>query len=124
MQPVCSDFLEYSIKFLENPLENDENLSYFPSINNPNTFNRPNQTFSNGSNNNGGNMFNDILPNPNPNPISTLSTNTFLNNRQQPYKPVSTMTFPPQAQIRNDENVYHTNHPYANSVRISFDQSD
>lgn len=100
----------------ENLLENDDNLSYFPSINNPNHLNRGQGTFLNNSNNTG--LFNDLLPNP-------ISTNTFLNNRQQPtYKPPSTMTFAQQQQqqvqqsqsTRNDENVFHNNHPHGNSV--------
>jgi hypothetical protein len=63
-------------------------------------------------------LFNDILSNNNNNPISTLSTNTYVNNRQQqPYKPLSTtMTYPQQQQIRNDENVFHNNHQHVNSV--------
>jgi hypothetical protein len=99
-------------------LENDDNLLYFPSINN---LNRQQQTFLSGSNTNNG-LFNDILPNNNP--ISTLSTNTFVNNRQQPYKPISTMAYPQQQQqqhqMRNDENAFHNNHQHASSVRISF----
>jgi hypothetical protein len=105
--------------------KNDDNLSYFPSINNPN---RSQQTFLNGSNNPPNGLFTDILPNNNTNtnnPISTLSTNTFLNNRQQQsYKPLSTMIFPSQQQqqqqMRNDENVFHNNHQHANS----FDDDD
>jgi len=97
---------------------------YFPSINN---LNRQQQTFLSGSNNNNTNngLFNDILSNNNNNnPISTLSTNTFVNNRQQSYKPISTMAYPQQQQhqhqMRNDENAFHNNHQHASSVRISF----
>lgn len=109
-----------NLSFVENLLENDDNLSYFPSINNPHHLNRGQQTFLGSSTNTG--LFNDLLPNSTNNPISTLSTNTFLNNRQQQtYKPLSTMTFPPQQQqqsTRNDENVFHNNHPHANSVSL------
>lgn len=102
-------------------LENDDNLSYFPSINNSN---RVQPTFLNNTNNG---LFNDLLPNNsyNTNPVSTLGTNTFGNNRQQSYKSLSNIIYPQQQQaqaqaqqqqIRNDENVFHNNQPYANSV--------
>ena len=119
LQLVCSNNLLHCNSFLANLLENDDNLSYFPAINNPNHSSRSQQIFLNGSNNTG--LFNDILSNNNP--ISTLSTNTFLNNRQQqqqqqPYKPLSAIPFPPQQQTRNDENVFHNNHPHPSSVRM------
>ncbi|CAF4656706.1 unnamed protein product [Rotaria sp. Silwood1] len=102
--------------------KNDDNLLFFPTINNnTNSLNRQQQTFLTGTNNNG--LFNDILLNNNTNnPISTLSTNTLINNRQPSYKSLSTIGFPPQPQqqIRNDENVFHNNHQYASS----FDDDD
>ncbi|CAF1653925.1 unnamed protein product, partial [Adineta ricciae] len=96
------------------PPKNDDNLLYFPSINN---LNRSQQTYLSSSNTNHG-LFNDILPTNNNNtnnPISTLSTNTFINNRQQqqqqqqPFKPPTAFSYPQQHQIRNDENVFHNN---------------
>jgi hypothetical protein len=128
LQTIAASKFIFSFKiqiyFLENLLENDDNLSYFPSINNPNHLNRSQQIFLNGPPNNTNNgLFNDILStsnnnNNNNNPISTLSTNTFVNTRQQQlFKPLSTLTFPQQQQTRNDENVFHNNHPHTNSVQ-------
>ncbi|CAF1357655.1 unnamed protein product [Adineta steineri] len=123
------------------PSKNDDNLLYFPSINNLNRQQQQQHTYLTGSNNTNG-LFNDILPNNNnnnnnnnntTNPISTLSTNTFMNNRQQPFKSISTMAYPQQQQqqqqqqqhqqqqqLRNDENVFHNNHPHPNN----FDDDD
>jgi len=124
LQQVCLNILfKFDLISKKNLLENDDNLSYFPSINHPNNLNRQQQTFLNGSNNNNNNnncLFHDILSNNNTNttnPISTLSTNTFVNNRPQIFKSLSTMPYPQQQLIRNDENVFHNNHQHGNNVR-------
>jgi len=96
--------------------KNDDNLSYFPSINNSNNINLQQQTFLNYSNNTNNGLFNGILSNNNNNPISTLANNR----QQQPYKPLSTMTYPQQQQIRNDENVFHNNHQYATNFDANY----